>query len=323
MVRTHLMRSAVNRSVFTFLTMLLTFDIAAAVSIDSDAGSTGYKFLQVPPDARSAALAQATTSAGGNVAALISNPAGLAYVDGIEVAATHVEWLASVRNDFVGLATPAWDGVIGVAFRTLSSGDIPLRGSYGADGIIAVPTSNSSGVYGVYDAALVLGYARTYGDISLGAGVKGIWEKIYLSSATAWAFDIGMNWRRNNLSLGSTVRNIGISGTLRDESTALPWDAVFGAGYDYEWAGTLVRAGLDLRYAPDHSETLHTGIEATFSRTLTGRIGYRRAIGEYSSTDGVTTGFGIALGTIAFDYAYIPIETGLESEHLFTVIFTP
>jgi len=298
------------------LAALFLTGLAPAAPIDGDAGSKGFKFLQVMPDAQAAATARASVASGGRQMALIANPAGLATLSSVQIAAAHTEWLASVRHEYLGLAWPQFRGTLAVAVRTQSSGDIPLRTVDSGASLVGVPAPEPSGTYGVHDAAFSVAYARRVGSLDWGAGVSYVYEKIFFSSVSAVALDLGARWRHERWSVGATLRNVGVSGTLRDEKVPLPWDAQAGVTYELPVVGVHLCAMADVRYAPDYFETLHLGTEVRVINSLALRVGYHTGLLTRTGDSGLTAGMGLRYGPLRLDYAYIPERDGLGSTHI-------
>ena len=282
-----------------------------AKPIDDDAGSRGFKFLQIIHDAGVVATGSASAAVGGQEA----NPAGLAAVGGAQVTLSHTEWLASIRHEHLGIAWPAFDGAVSVGLRTQSSGDIPLRAVETGSALLGAPSPEPSGTYGVYDAALSVGYARQSMGLEWGVTAKLIYEKIYFSSVTAVAFDLGARRSWERWSLGASLRNLGRSGTLRDERVLLPWDGLVGAAYRHPVGPHWLRLTADVRYAPDYFETLHLGAEMEVASKLALRCGYRTGLVERTGDSSLTAGLGLRLGPVRVDYAYIPGRAGLGGGH--------
>lgn len=304
------------------LAILLAGIPVNADGIHGSAGERGFKFLQVNSDARTAALGDGGVASSGSAASIVSNPAGLADVSGFSAAAGHAEWLASIRNEYAGIAMPAWGGGIGVALRMQSSGDIPLRTVVSGGEFEGVPSLEPFGTYGVHNAAVTAAYARCMDRILLGVAVTAIHEKIYLDDVTAFGVDAGVIWAEGPWRAGAAIRNVGLSGDYRSEGVPLPWDIRVGGSYTRPMGTALLSALLDVRYAPDWHETAHAGVEAVIAELLALRIGYRTAFAGSQHNDGLTAGTGVRLGPVDVDYAYIPTDTGLGSKHLFTLSYS-
>jgi hypothetical protein len=304
------------------LVFLFASTSAQADGIHSSAGERGFKFLQVNPDARTAALGDGGVASSGSAVSIISNPAGLADVSGFSAAAGHAEWLASIRNEYLGMTMPAWGGGIGVALRMQSSGDIPLRTVVSGGEFEGVPSLEPFGTYGVHNAAVTAAYSRRMDRLLWGVAVTAIHEKIYLDDVTAFGIDAGVIWAEGPWRAGAAIRNVGLSGDYRSDGVPLPWDIRVGGSYTRPMGTALFSALLDVRYAPDWHETAHAGVEAILAELLALRIGYRTAFAGREHNDGLTAGTGVRLGPVDVDYAYIPTDTGLGSKHLFTLSYS-
>lgn len=290
-----------------------------AASIDGGAGSKGFKFLQVASDARSAALAGASVASGDGPMTGTVNPAGLADLRAFQLGVAHTEWLATIRHERLGVAWPGFDGVLALAIRTQTSGDIPLRSIDDGVSLIGVPWPEPKGTYGVHDAAFTVAYARRAGRFDWGVGLSYVYEKIYFSSASAAALDLGLRWHGDRLTVGAAVRNVGKSGTLRTEGIPLPWDVQAGAAYELPIAGMTLRTMADVRYAPDFHETIHLGTELQLTSALALRLGYRTDQLYQPDGIGLTAGTGVHWRWFRLDYAYLPERDGLGSGHVFNL----
>ena len=288
---------------------------ASAAGIDSDAGTKGFSFLKASPDAVSGALAGASVAASGMQGLSSANPAALSGMAGRQVSLSHAELFSSVNQNYLGAALPGWGGVINLAIRTQSSGDIPLRSEDPDLPWGGVPSENPAGTYGVHDAAFSIGYAREASGVHWGASVSYLYEKIYLYSATAVAVDAGVQMRKRDWAVGLAVRNLGLSRDMRSEDVPLPWDIRAGVEYGRSFGDYTFRALTDVRYAPDYHETVHGGVEFVIRNLLALRAGYRHGLYESTGSDGFTAGAGLRLGPMAVDYAFLPGPDGLDSRH--------
>ena len=292
-----------------------------AAGIDSDAGSTGFAFLKAENDARSAAMGRASVAASGAQSLVASNPAALSGLDGVQASASHSALFSTIHQNSLGVAWPQWNGTLGLAIRTQSSGDIPYRAADADSPWGGVPSESPAGTYGVYDASLSLAYAREAHGIHWGASVAALYEKIHVHSATAFAVDAGAQWRRDGLAVGVALRNLGRSGEMDVERVPLPWDARLGAEYGRGYGDFHARVAADVRYAPDYAETAHAGAEIVFRDVLALRAGYRHGLYESASDDGFSAGAGLQFGRLMVNYAYVPGPDGLDDRHVVAVSF--
>ncbi len=288
----------------------------SAATIDDDAGSTGFSFLKVTPGARALALG----GAGAGAAGLFSgNPAGIAGVARFEAELSHVRWLSTVSQSALVAATPAWGGALGLSFRFQSSGEIPLRGADPSLPWNGVPSSQPDGYYEVYDAAATLTYARHLAGLDVGVAGAYLYEKIYLSSADAFALSFGAQKQFGALRAGATVRNIGLARKMETRSEDLPWDAVAGLAYDTDVAGVALTGLADVRYAPDYHETVGLGLEMEPVEAFVLRAGYRRGLAGSTEDDSFSFGAAFRILGAEFGYAYRPGPDGLGARHALTI----
>jgi len=291
---------------------------AHGVSIDDDAGTYGFSFLKVQSGAQAMALGGAGVAAQGFSS---PNPASSASLEGPAVELSHLRLLSTVSHSALAASLPMAAGNLGVSLRFQSSGDIPLRGADPSLPWNGVPSSEPDGTYGVYDAAASIGYARSLSGMDVGVAASYVYEKIYVSSAHAFAMSFGAQKRFGNLQVGAAVRNVGVASAMEDESESVPWDAIVGIAHEAELAGVALRGLADFRYAPDYHETVHVGVEAAPVDALVLRAGFQRGIA--SGTDDATLSFGAAfrIGHAEFGYAYRPGPEGLGARHALTVSY--
>jgi hypothetical protein len=299
-------------------TLFCLFALATA-GIDGDAGSNGFSFLKVSPDATTAALANSSVASSGRQPIAVLNPAGLARLNHLVVTATHTRWFSTITQNYLGTAWKQWDGTAAISLRTQSSGDIPLRGADLGTAFGAVPTPEPSGTYGVYDAALTISYGFAWQGFDWGAGLSYIYEKIYTSQATAIAVDLGIQWHEGPWANGFAVRNLGRSGEMQSERVSLPWDARLGGSYSRAIGDIGMTALTEIRYTPDYVETVHFGIETSPVKPLTLRAGYHVGLNGATSDDGWSAGIGLRWHGMAVNYAFLPEIEEFGGRHLFTL----
>ena len=177
---------------------------AIAQSI-SRRGTTSGAFLQLGVGARASALGGAFTAAADDATALYWNPAGLARMTTGEVVTAHSEWLADVSHDFVGVVFPLAGGVFGASVIRLGVPEMLVR-----------TEDNQQGTGETFDAAdlaMGLSYGRSITDrFSLGGTFKMVQQRIWHSSATGFAVDLGTQFRTDffgGLVIGAAVTNFG------------------------------------------------------------------------------------------------------------------
>ena len=171
----------------------------------SRAGTTAGAFLQIGVGPRAAALGGAFTAAVDDATALYWNPAGLARMTTAEAVSAHSEWIADLNHDYVGVAVPLGGGVVGASVTILGVPEMAVRTELNQEG--------TGETFDAADVALGLSYGRALTDrFALGGTVKYVQQRIWNSTATAFAVDVGTQFRTDffgGLTIGAQISNFG------------------------------------------------------------------------------------------------------------------
>ncbi len=307
-------------------------------------GTTSAQFLKLGVGARAISLGGTFVAEASDLSALYWNPAGLARMNGSAVQLSHTQYLADIDYNYaaVGIDLGAM-GTVAASLLFLDSGDMAVR-------TVEEPLGTGE-LFKKQDYAIQLTYARALTDrFSIGGTVKYIREKIWHSTATATALDIGVLFTTpyERLRLGASMANFGprmqMSGRdilfstdpapeeqgnveivnaefLAEEFTlpllfrvGLAWDAVRNADY-------RVVALVDAAHPNDNSEYMNLGSEFIFRDLISLRVGYKNLF-ETDGEQGLTFGGGLNLRIdrsirARFDYAYADFGR-LEQTHWYT-----
>lgn len=206
-MRTQKIVSALSRGPVAFAAALLL--IAAPTSVDaqnvSRTGTTAGNFLSIGVGPRAAALGNAFTATADDATALYWNPAGLAQLRTSELVTSHAEWLGDVNHDYIGIAIPMAGGVVGASVTMLGVPDQLVRTELNQQG--------TGETFSASDMALGLSYGRAITDrFSMGGTVKLIQQRIWNSSASSVAVDLGTQFRTDfwgGLTIGASITNFG------------------------------------------------------------------------------------------------------------------
>lgn len=263
--------------------------------------TTSASFLKLPIGARNAAMG-ATGAAEASVYSLYWNPAGLAPLEGSELAYSYTAWLADTSYQFLGYARKTEAGSFGVSAQYVS---VPAIQKYDNTG---APLNDR---YRPLDGLVSISYARKIADVAVGASVKGIYSKLDDRSARTAAADVGMRMDSlfgRRLSAGLTIQNVGPGLKYSQERAPLPTSVKAGAAYIPLSGVTLC---LDLNKSRGTDAWIGAGAEymITAGREVWAgpRVGYesdRMALGRFA---GLTTGVGLILKRFSFDYAFAPM----------------
>lgn len=208
------------------LSLWLVLAPAAGAQSVSRAGTTAAAFLGIGVGPRAAALGGAYTALAADATALYWNPAGLAGLATGEVVSAHSEWLADVNHDFVGVAVPFAGGVAGASVTLLGVPEMTVRTEQNQEG--------TGETFTAADMAIGLSYGRAITDrFSLGGTVKLIQQRIWNSTASGVALDVGTQFRTGfwgGLTIGASVTNFGSDLRLNGRDLRTFVDPVPGQG---------------------------------------------------------------------------------------------
>ncbi|MEA3506142.1 MAG: PorV/PorQ family protein, partial [Elusimicrobiota bacterium] len=188
-------------------------------------GGTSFKFLQIPPSARAAALGGAGTADADEISGFWYNPAVVAERDSYELSFMYNSYFEGVnqQNFSAGLKNN-W----GFSMNYLDLGDFDRT-------TLTNPSGNDLNGYGGSDIAVAAGYGRRFGEISAGMSVKYVREEIDGTYAQTACLDGGVLYdipRRikyaGGTAVGLSVRNIGEKAEFVTEEEALPAELRMG-----------------------------------------------------------------------------------------------
>lgn len=171
----------------------------------SKVGTTAAPFLTIGIGARANAMGGAFVSVANDVTALHWNPAGIAALDEMQLALIHSDWIADLKQDYVGVVVPLGAiGTVGFSVNSLTMDDLMVRTP-------SFPEGNGD-IMECYDLALGLSYARGLTDrLSIGGTFKYIRSQLWHMTAQAAAFDLGVIFSNifDFFQLGAAMTNMG------------------------------------------------------------------------------------------------------------------
>jgi hypothetical protein len=172
----------------------------------SKVGTTVADFLQIGVGARAMGQGGAYVAAANDISALYWNPAGLAGLSGNEVFVSHSEWLANINFDYIGVGLNMGSkGSVGFSLTRLSVPETPVRTEDRQEG--------TGELFDAADMAAAITYSRKVTDrFKVGGTVKYISQRIWNSTASAFAIDLGTQFQTDffgNLTIGAAIFNFG------------------------------------------------------------------------------------------------------------------
>ncbi|MCX6122886.1 MAG: PorV/PorQ family protein [Ignavibacteriales bacterium] len=299
---------------------------------------TGFQFLSVVSDARSAAMADALTSLQLNSSALFSNPAGMSGMEKFfDMSASINQWIADIKHYTFSVAiSPAKGnyGVIGFSVQSVDYGEF-----YGTRVNRSVPLGyDDTGMFKLSSLALGVGYAKQLTDrFGVGAHVRWVHQdlgesmiavnirtdttdptgqrriadtSLVTNKLSPLVFDFGTQFKTGFKSLvfGMSVRNFSGEVKYAEESFQAPLVFTLGISMDLmDLIGTglldqSLILSIDASHYNDHPEQLKIGVEYRIMQILFLRGGYANDNGG----NGLSFGLGVSQFGFAVDYAYTP-----------------
>ena len=302
----------------------------------SNVGTTAASFLKVGVGARALAMGEAYTTLAEDATGVFWNPGATANLEKTQAQYFHQSYLADIAYDFGVLSMPVNGfGTVGAFLGYMNFGEIERTSIQFPDGT-GEKASASSFVIG-------LSYARALTDrFSIGGNVKYVQEGIWHSTASGYAFDIGLLYKTffKNIRIGMSISNFGsrmqmdgrdmqvqhdidpsvagnnpnINGHL--DTDEFPMPVLFRVGLSsnitkdiLDMSGTDWIVAVDAVHPSDNNEYVNAGTEvALFNRLIALRGGFRQYLLE-DREGGLTLGIGLQFesgyGQIGIDFAAI------------------
>lgn len=285
-----------------------------AEEIYEGAGSSGMVFLKIGVGPRGSGLAGAYSAVADNSMAVFWNPAGLAGIKGTDMAFAHNEYVEGMRYDVASLAMDTKIGSFGLGMGALYADDLELREKPGPP----------QGLFRYYDYILSLSYARKMSsETDVGFTAKALQERIYIYSATGFAFDFGVAFRPKDLrglTFTGTLLNFGPKVKFREEGFKLPLIYRVGGAYTVPWQFLEGNWLLSFEGSKsiDADYVYCGGMEYTFRNALALRGGYKYG----HDTESFSFGAGFTFANMRLNYSYTPWSYDNESfgaEHWISV----
>lgn len=265
-------------------------------------GTSGFQFLKIPADPRSAALAETVGAHATDATALVWNPALAARGGRTEAAAAHTRYHAGITMTYAGAysrfeRTPLGEVTLGLSLHALDSGQMAVTDEFNPDG--------TGQTFGLTDVAVGVTLAQALTDLfSYGVTAKYVRESTVGVSTAAALVDLGVAYRvgETGVQIGVAIRNFGVAdatpagsldrrtlgGTVTEtEFAALrpPTAFLLAASYRPAFATALhdVQFAAQLSNPNDNAERLGGAVEYTWNGLLTLRGGYQFGVDEASA----------------------------------------
>ncbi len=314
--------------ILTFAAALAAGEVTAQLlpSFGRDrAGTSGYQFLKIPVDARSASMGQTVASNAFDLTSLFWNPALAAQIEAkTTIGAGYTGYHAEIDLGYFGLIHRLGSFTLGAAFQSMQSGSMAVTTEFQPFG--------TGETFQVVDWAVGLTVSQTLTDLfSYGLTGRFVQEQIAEIRAQTVVFDAGVFYRvgQTGAQMAVVIQNFGfdssVSGEIErvviEQSEAIienefesftpPTTFMLGLTYNVfhgnEDQGLSLSAQLN--NPNDNAESFNMGVEYLWRRVLALRAGYRFGVEESTIP---SLGFGLVLPGVSpgarFDYGFTSLE---------------
>ncbi len=224
---------------FIVVGLIIFFSFTSLAFPQSEAGSI---FLLIAPSARAGGMGEAHVGLADDAYASYWNPAGLGFLEGTELALMHVNWLPNLADDmaydFFAMRKSIPNlGTVGGHLIYLNLGEQTRTDEVGTE----------LGKFSSYMLAFNLSYSTKINDKSaFGLNAKVSYQHLTdqgagaekgKGSSTDFGFDVGYMKKEfllSNLTLGTTITNIGPKVSFIDPAQADPQPTNFTLGFNYK-----------------------------------------------------------------------------------------
>ena len=313
-----------------FIIIILLLSVGCVFG-QSKIGSTSAPFLNIGVGPRAISMGGAFVATSDDISSLYWNPAGASRSNTNEAIFAHSSWFADITYEWAAAMVKLGDaGTVGLNLTYLNYGEMEITTLAEQDGTGQMFSAN--------DLSLGLTYAYNLTDrFSLGGTVKYIQQKIWNSSASAFAVDLGVLFLSDiyGLRIAATITNFGttmqmdgqdlfvqhdidpnnygnndqILASLKTDEFPLPLTFRIGLAMDVvDSEEHRITLAADALHPNDNDESINVGGEYMFNNLIAFRLGYK-SLFLSNSEEGFTAGVGLNYNFtsdfgVRIDYAY-------------------
>lgn len=291
---------------------------------DSRTATTGWQFLKIAPDGRSAAMSESFLAVVNDVSSLYWNPAGLTKLDSnkFNFAVAYTDFAAGTSLNFAGVTYRINEStVVGVSMQYYDAGEMDVTTEF-------LPFGTGQ-TFRATDLGLGISFAKELTDqFSLGVTAKYLREDLATVHNQNMVFDFGFQYDigiKNtrfavaisnfgfNTQPGGEIAVINLNDSLTiNEFTEISVPTVFRLGFAWDAIKNdkhILTAALQLNHPTDNNETYSVGAEYGWKQLFFVRTGY-----TFATDNGAFPAFGFGtylnrrFGQIKLDYGFNYLE---------------
>lgn len=274
--------------------LLLTILSGQVLAAGSEEGRLAMPDNQENGTARVISMGSAVVGLPQGSASVLWNPAGLGYLERLELGAHHHSGLVDTIQEMAVLGIPmgAFGGVA-MNVKYVNDGTFDGRDAFG----------NPTGSYASTAWGVGFGWGkRVLSHLALGVTARFNSQNLATASYAAAGVDLGLLWTFDPITLGVTYTNFGtsVAGKLLDSGLRF--------GGSYRVSRDLVLAAASELKPVGGLDALRFGVEYDVFPMLVIRGGYVQNFTdqELAGITGVTAGLGLKFNQILLDYAVVP-----------------
>jgi opacity protein-like surface antigen len=306
----------VNAMKKIYIIIILNSLFVISLLAQSKVATTAAPFLNIGVTPRASAMGNSFAALANDASALYWNVGGISRINRNEFMVAYTPWLVETDLNWAGLVIALdAENAVGLSVTYLNYGEEEITTVENPDGI----QENWDAV----DLAVGVSYARNLTDrFSIGGTVKYIQQRIWHSSASSFAMDVGLLFRTyfNDLKIGMSISNFGadmrmegkdlyrkidlatddggnnpaITTVLKTDPFSLPLLFRVGLGMDVlSFGNSKFTVAADALYPNDNSQSVNFGVEYNWNNNIYLRSGYRSLLRD-DANQGFTFGIGLS-----------------------------
>lgn len=280
------------------LALTLTLGIAGA-----GPGTAALPLLKIGQGPRATALGESFTALADDASAIYWNPAGIGRAGGLQLALSHQQWFAGIKDEVGHASIPLGPGALGLGL--VYSGEPNV--------LYWDEEEQKFGEFLAWNALLSAGYGLPLSEnYRVGAALTGLYQDLKFETGKGGVVAVGFHGEPYpGLGFGVAARHLGLI-SFPGGTEQLPFEAAAGAALS---TGRF-KFTLDGVFPVfDNSPSARGGVEFSPVDMLALRVGYRTGPVDLTGLgfgNGLTAGIGVTVGNFGIDYAMVPYgELGL------------
>lgn len=286
------------------LIALLIMATALFADIPENAGEYGYQFLDISTNPVSLALSGRGIAAGGQLASFVRQPSSGALESHRAIGISRSLWLADTKYNNLYYSASSHKSHFGIALRNLDYGELEIRDDNGF----------LIGYYSPLNMDLMANYAlRLTPSLYAGVNAGVAYEKLNTDSSLGIHTDLGVTLLPpfENSQISLSVRNLGLSSAMNDESTP------FAPSFELDLSKKLELGTTDMIVEVSGLKAIDEPWKAAASTQLTLyemfnlRLGYKI---NYDA-ENLSAGLGFRWKGISVDYGWAAFSSQLNDVH--------